>query len=377
METTDVLVVGGGGGGLTASMLLSKLGVNHLLVSSLPTTSVLPKAHVLNQRAMEIMEDVGVADAIAAQSTPPEHMLAMGWYAGFAGDDSDAGRTIAKVECWGAAGDNPMWTSASPCLQRNLPQIRLEPLLKARAEELAPGKIRFHHELVSLDQDNDGVTVRIRNHDDGDEYMVRSKYVIAADGGRTIPKLVGIGYEGMGVVAQSATMHISADFSRWARDPDVLIRWTWCPALATMATLVPMGPKNWGPDSEEWVYHLLYPGDTLNGMSDAAVEADMRKALEIGDHPMKIHKLTRWTLEGVLATRFRADRVFLVGDSAHRHPPTGGLGLTSAMHDVQNLCWKLAAVLNEHAGDALLDTYEAERRPVDAHNVQRVRRQRL
>ena len=81
--------------------------------------------------------------------------------------------------------------------------------------------------------------------------------------------------------------------------------------------------------------------------------------------------ITRWTLEGVLASRFRAGRVLLVGDAAHRHPPTGGLGLTSAIHDVHNLCWKLAAVLAGQAGDALLDTYEAERRPVDARNVQR------
>jgi 2,4-dichlorophenol 6-monooxygenase len=73
----------------------------------------------------------------------------------------------------------------------------------------------------------------------------------------------------------------------------------------------------------------------------------------------------------VIADRFRVGRVLIAGDAAHRHPPTGGLGLTSAMHDVQNLTWKLAAMLNGHAGDALLDTYEAERRPVDATNVRR------
>ena len=81
----------------------------------------------------------------------------------------------------------------------------------------------------------------------------------------------------------------------------------------------------------------------------------------IGDHPMQIHKITRWSLEGVLASAFRAGRVFLVGDAAHRHPPTGGLGLTSAIHDAHNLCWKLAAVLGGQASEALLDTYEAER----------------
>src|SRR5271157_4945932 len=366
-----VLIVGGGGAGLTASMLLSKLGVDHLLVSAMPTTSILPKAHVLNQKTMEILDDVGVANAIAAKSTPANQMAAMGWYAGFAGNDRDAGRCITKIECWGCGGENPMWSSASAWRSLNLPQIRLEPLMKARAEELAPGKIRFHHEVIHLEQDADGVTSHVKNLDDGSEYIIRSRYVIGADGGRTIPKIVGIGYEGKGVVASSATVHVSADFSRWARDPEVLIRWIWCPSIASMAVLVPMGPENWGPASEEWVYHLLYQGDKLWGMTDAEVEAEMRLALGIGDHPMLIHKLTRWKLKGVLAEKFRAGRVFLAGDAAHRHPPTGGLGLTSAVQDVHNLCWKLAAVLDGKADDNLLDTYEAERRPTDARNIQR------
>lgn len=367
----DVLVIGGGGAGLTASMLLSKLGVNHLLVSSLPTTSILPKAHVLNQKTMEILEDVGVADAIAAKSTPPTQMAAMGWYAGFAGEHRDAGRCIAKIESWGAGGENAMWRSASARVSLNLPQIRLEPLMKARAEELASGKIRFHHEVTHLEQDADGVTAQVTNRDEGSDYKIRARYVIGADGGRTVPKLLGIGYEGLGVLANTATVHVSADFSRWARDPEVLIRWIWSPALATLAVLVPMGPDNWGPQSEEWVYHLSYPDDRLASMSDAEVEAEMRMALGIGDHPMRIHKMTRWKVEGVLAEKFRVGRVFLAGDAAHRHPPTGGLGLTSAVQDVHNLCWKLAAVLDGKAGDALLETYEAERRPTDARNIQR------
>lgn len=366
-----VLIVGGGGAGLTCSMLLAQLGIESLLVSALPTTSILPKAHVLNQRAMEILSDVGVAEPIYAKSTPADNMAAMGWYGGFAGPDPDFGHLISKVETWGCGYTNLNWMQASPCRSANLPQIRLEPIMKARADELNPGSIRFHHELVKLEQDDDGVTAWIRNHDTAADYMVRARYLLGCDGGRTIPRMVGIPYEGLGSIAQVATAHVTADLSKLARDPDVLIRWIWCPGIGEMAVLVPMGPDNWGPDSEEWVFHITYQGEGPGNLTDEQVEANMRQALGIRDLPMTVHKVTRWALEGVLATKFCAGRVFLVGDAAHRHPPTGGLGLTSGIQDSHNLCWKLAAVLKGQADESLLDSYEAERRPVDARNIER------
>jgi 2,4-dichlorophenol 6-monooxygenase len=368
-DEVPVLIVGGGGAGLTASMLLARRGVEHLLVSARPTTSDLPKAHVLNQRAMEVLDDVGAAEAIAQRSTPTEQMAATAYYAGFAGPDADYGHRLARLESWGAGGADELWRAASPWRQLNLPQIRLEPLLKARAEELSPGRIRFNHELIDLDQDDDGVRALIRDNASGSEYVVRCQYLLGADGGRLVHRLIGVEYEGLGVVTQTATLHVSADFSPWAKDPDVLIRWIYSPQSGVLVVMVPMGPERWGPDSEEWVIHLNYPVDCAE--TDAQVEADARKALGIGELQMEIHKITRWSVEAVIASAFRAGRVFLVGDAAHRHPPTGGLGLTSAIHDAQNLCWKLAAVLAGHASPALLDTYEAERRPVDQRNCQR------
>ncbi len=370
-EEVPVLIAGGGGAGLTSSMLLARLGVEHLLVSARPTTSDLPKAHVLNQRAMEVLEDVGVAGAIAERGTPPEQMAATAFYAGFAGPGPDYGRRLARLECWGAGGDDENWRAASPWRQQNLPQIRLEPLLKARAEELSPGRIRFGHELTGLEQDADGVRAEVRDNASGRSYAVRCRYLLGADGGRRVAGLTGVGYEGLGVVTQTATLHVSADFSPWAKDPDVLIRWIYSPQAGVLVVMVPMGPQRWGHASEEWVIHLNYPVDDPRAQSDAQVEADARQALGVPDLPVTIHKITRWSVEAVMASAFRAGRVFLVGDAAHRHPPTGGLGLTSAIHDAHNLCWKVAAVLAGHASPALLDTYQAERRPVDQHNAQR------
>jgi len=368
---TPVLIVGGGGAGLTASMLLSKLGVESQLVSALPTTSILPKAHVLNQRAMEILTDVGVAEEIYRRGTPAANMSHTAYYAGFAGPDPVYGRQIGRLECWGAGGVDTDWASASPCGQTNLPQIRLEPILKRGAEALAPGRVRFHHELMDLEQDADGVTATVVAKDSGAQSTIRARYLLACDGGRTVGPRLGVKLEGPRDLFRVVSVYMSANLSRWARDPEVLIRWLWIPALGAMGTLVPMGPDHWGPDSEEWVFHLNYEHQDTRALDDAQVVANMKAALGLRDLDPKVHVVSRWSIEGILADRFRVGRVFLVGDAAHRHPPTGGLGLTSAIHDAHNLCWKIATVLHGHAGDALLDSYEPERRTTDGRNVQR------
>ena len=139
-EKVPVLIVGGGGAGLTASMLLARQGVEHLLVSARATTSDLPKAHVLEPagdggaRRRGRGEGDGPARRPRPSRCPPQRSTR-----GFTGPDPAYGRRLARLESWGAGGADDFWRAASPWRQLNLPQIRLEPLLKARAEELSPG----------------------------------------------------------------------------------------------------------------------------------------------------------------------------------------------------------------------------------------------
>jgi 2,4-dichlorophenol 6-monooxygenase len=371
-ERVPVLIVGGGAAGLTASMLLGTQGVESLLVSAQPTTSNMPKAHLLNQRAMEVFADVGVAEAIYARSTPAANMSHTAWYLDVHGDE-DAGRLIHKMECWDGGYRDPAWVAASPCRQANLPQLRLEPLLRARAEALNPGRVRFGHQLLGLEQDAHGVTALVRDHQGGADYPVRADYLLGCDGGHTVGRLLGVRLEGQRDLLRSVSIHLTADLSPWLRDEDVLIRWiVHTRYRGAFSALVAMGPERWGTRSEEWVFHMSYPPE-LEPLfdSDEKAVAMMRERMGLPDLAMEVHVVTRWRLEGLVAPTTRVGRVFLLGDAAHRHPPTGGLGLNSAVHDAHNLCWKVAAVLRGSAGEALLDTYHPERFPAFSRNTQR------
>jgi 2,4-dichlorophenol 6-monooxygenase len=377
-----VLIVGGGGAGLTSSILLSRLGVRSLLVSRLSETSRMPKAHILNQRSMEIFTDAGVAPAILARSTPPENCMGFAWYSGFGESGPRAGRAphpgdihgrrLAYAEAWGAGYTDPDYIAASPCASTNLPQIRLEPILKSHAESCPQAEVRFNHELLELSQDATGVTSTILNRASGQTYRVRSSYLLAADGGRTIANLVGVRMGGATRIRKMVMVHMSADLSQHFNDPDVEFRFIFNPDhpehLHFGIVLVAMGPTRWGHRSEEWSVTMSFAPDDPEP-TDMDILRWMREASGIADFDPIMHYKADWWMETALADQFRAGRVFLLGDAAHRHPPTGGLGLNGAIQDAYNLCWKVAAVLEGRAGDGLLDTYHTERRPVSAINI--------
>ncbi|MET9323000.1 FAD-dependent monooxygenase [Streptomyces sp. NPDC003038] len=372
-----VLIVGGGGSGLTSSLALSDLGIESLLVERHPSTSVQPKAHILNARTMEIFEHLKVAADIYREGAPPENCGAMVWLSSLGGNEPYDRKVLHRTSAFGGGELAERYARASAQPHANLGQRWLEPLLRRHAEARAPGGLLFHHELLDLAEDEAGVTATVLDRDNGDTFSVRSSYVIAADGGKTIGRLRGVPMEGTPTFLEWINLHVRADFSSFIPYDDAVVNRV--SSLSDEGTLehcgvVPMGPRRWGRHSEEWTLMFSRPPGAQGAaeLDDETIVKMVRGTLKLpDDHPMEVESISRWPVEGTIAQRFRSGRVFLVGDAAHRHPPSGALGLNTAVQDAHNLAWKLALVLGGQADEALLDSYDPERRPVAVRVVER------
>lgn len=368
---TPVLICGGGGAGLSLSIFLSARGIENLLVERHATTSHLPKAHYYNQRTMEIFREHGIADTIYQRGTPMEHMGCVVWMTSLSGDGPLDGKLLYKMDAFGGGRLEARYTADSPTRSGNLPQLRLEPILREHAERSPLARVLFSHELVRFEQDDKGVTSVVKNLQTGEEFQVRSQYLAGADRGRTINPTLGIELQGPSNLVDMVSTHMSADLSKYITDDSPLIRWFANPEGGSgwsSGVMVAMGPNAYDRHSKEWVFHFAFRPDDPD-FNEADIVPRIRHLLRIPDLAIEVHKVSHWIVEAVLATKYRVGRCLILGDAAHRHPPTTGLGLNSGIQDAHNLAWKLAAVLNGEAGDALLDSYEQERRPVAARNT--------
>jgi 2,4-dichlorophenol 6-monooxygenase len=365
-----VLIVGGGGCGLSTSIFLSNLGVDHLLVERHPTTSHLPKAHYLNQRTMEVFRQHGVADAVYRVGCPIEKFGKVRWLTSLGGDGELDRRTIHEMAAFGGGELRARYEADSPCLASNYPQLRLEPLLREQAEDRAAERVRYHHELVDWTQLDEGVLATVLDRDSGESYRVTARYLVAADGGKTVGPRLGVEMVGPTNMVDMVSAHFSADLSEYW-DDETLITWFLNPEGESSwgaGAMVQMGPT-WGRGSEEWVVHFGFRPDDPERFNEEAIVPRLRQLLRLPGLDLTVHKVSHWILDRIVADRWRIGDVFLAGDSAHRQPPTTGLGLNTGIQDAHNLAWKLAEVLSGRATDALLDSYQDERIPVSTHGA--------
>jgi 2,4-dichlorophenol 6-monooxygenase len=365
----SVLIVGGGGCGLSAAVMLADLGIDTLLIERHPGTAVLPKAHILNPRTLEVFRQHGLAEDVYRAGAGREDNSTCRWFTSLGGDEPWDRQEVHRTDAWGGNSLLEHYRGLSACRHGNVPQIELEPLLRRHAEERNAGRILFGYELVGFTQTADGVEADILHRESGETERVTAEYVVGADGGKTVGKQLGVELEGPEPFVETVSVYFRADLSPYLPNDDSLIRLFIRPEVDgtwTRTGLVSHGPS-WDRHCETWVSSVTLPP---SGEFTAEMAADaVRERLRLPDLPIEVIRFTRWSIEAVLAERYGEGRVFLAGDAAHRHSPMGGLGLNTGIQDAHNLCWKLAAVVNGQAHPRLLESYDLERRPVGRRNV--------
>lgn len=363
MQTTetDVLVVGAGPSGLVASSLLARDGIRAITINKHATVANSPRAHITNQRTMEVFRDLGIEDRIAAVAMPQEQMGANVWATSFAGVE------LARLMTWGAGLDRRYdYEAASPCRMCNAPQVDIEPILHDDAR-MRGADIRFRTELIDISQDQDGVTAVVREGTTSAEYAIRARYVIAADGGRsTVGEKLGFQYEGQSKLGTLFTVWLEADLSRYVRHRSGALFWVVPPGTDVWFSAWTC-TKPWTEWNALFSQHIGMAPDP----SPEAIDTLVRASIGDPEVPFTVKKIDTWNINRIVARDYRKGRVFLAGDAAHRHPPANGLGSNTSIQDSFNLCWKLSLVLRGLAGEGLLDSYSQERQPVGRQVVDR------
>ena len=354
MTTTseiDVLIVGAGPVGISAAMLLHKMGHSVRIVERREGPQRAPAAHVINARTFEVWRQIGVdVDHLRSLAQDPQAAGQVHWV-------TKLGGTVLGSLPYERQGDEMLAITPTPL--RNLAQHILEPVL---VDELSGMGIMVEYstQWISMAQGDEHVNSTVTLN--GLEEIITSRFVLGCDGASSaVRRATGIVMEGPDNLQSFAMIHFAADLTSVTHDcPGVLY---WLCDQGAGGTLISHGDN-------EWVYMHPVDANHVISQSDEELEAMVRSVLIDAPVDIKILKTSSWTMTSQIAERYRDGRVFLVGDAAHRFPPSGGMGLNSGVQDAHNLVWKMHAVITGQSPDSLLDTYDPERRPVAQRNAQ-------
>jgi 2,4-dichlorophenol 6-monooxygenase len=367
---TDVVVVGLGPAGGTAALALATYGVRVHAVTMFPWVANSPRAHITNQRAVEVLRDLGVEDEARKYATPWDQM----------GDTlfttSLAGEEIVRLQTWGT-GDQRVgdYLQGSPSPMLDIPQPLMEPLLIKNAADRG-AIVSFNTEYLSHEQDAEGVIVRFRDVRTGQLFEQRTRYLLAFDGARSrVAEQIGLPFEGELARAGTAYILFNADLSRYVGHRPSILHWIFNSnaGFGEIGMGLLRAIKPWSQWIAGWGFDIAKGEPDL---SDDVVLGRIR--MLVGDPELEVELVRKslWYVNQQHATNYQVGRVFCGGDAVHRHPPSSGLGSNTSMQDAFNLAWKVAFVVKGHAGPGLLDSYTPERAPVGKQIVARANQSR-
>ncbi|WP_232235965.1 FAD-dependent monooxygenase [Nocardia sp. BMG51109] len=337
-----VLIVGGGLVGLSAALFLQHQGVSAALVERRRGTSPQPKARRINIRTMELFRQAGIAEEVleAARGLAAHQAMA-------------AGPTLAQARQlpFTLPGGIPQWDTLTPAPACLCAQDLLEPTLRRLAERRGCD-LRFDTECVEFTEDTTGIEAVLRAGD-GTVERLRADYLIAADGAASpIRERLGIARSGRGTLGRAVNVYFRADLRELVRGREFnLCQIENDSVPGTFASV----------DGEfRWIFTT---GEGVDRPAERWPEA-LRTAIGAPGLDVELLSVLPWESGMFVADRYRSGRVFLAGDAAHVMPPYAAAGANTGIQDAHNLAWKLAHVLHGAAGEALLDSYHAERHPI-------------
>lgn len=349
-----VVIVGGGPVGMGLALELGQRGIACTVVERYRQPQPIPKGQNLTQRTMEHVHFWGAEPQLrAARTIPPEYGI---------GGLTAYGTLLGPYHYDWLQRDlvRPYYYTAN----ERLPQYATEAVLRARAAELPCVRMLYGWSAETLTQDDSGVTVTVRERDGAGRETLRAAFAVGCDGSRSLVR------EQAGIT-QTRTDHdrmMVLLVFRSRQLHELLQRY---PGKSYYNVLQPQLRGYWKflgrvDLGTTWFFHApVPPGTTADNYDFTAFLHDAVGA----PFEVEFEHVGFWDLRFAIADRYRAGRFFIAGDAAHSHPPYGGYGVNAGLEDARNLGWKLAATLQGWGGDALLDSYEAERRPVFASTI--------